>query len=88
VPLGYLAYTSGLFPRGLAVVLVVGGSCYILDLLVRLLAPDLGGRIHGFVVIPPTIAEMWTLGYLLIKGIRTPRKTVGQVAVVPVPASA
>jgi hypothetical protein len=88
VPLGYLAYTSRLFPRALAVVLIVGGACYILDLLVRFLAPDLGGRIHGFVVIPPTIAEVWTLGYLLIKGIRTPRKTVGQVPVVPVPASA
>ena len=32
IPLGYLAYTSGLFPRALGVVLVVGGSAYLVDL--------------------------------------------------------
>jgi hypothetical protein len=28
IPLGYLPYTSGLFPRALGVVLVIGGSAY------------------------------------------------------------
>ena len=89
VPLGYLAYTSGLFPRALADVLIVGGACYILDLLVRFLAPELCGRIHVFVVIPRGHpAEVWTLGYLLLKGIRTPREIVGPIPIVPVPASA
>ncbi len=40
VPLGYLA--SGLFPRALDVVLMVGGAGYISDLLVRFMAPELG----------------------------------------------
>ena len=89
VPLGYLAYTSGLFPRALADVLIVGGACYILDLLVRFLAPELCGRIHVFVVIPRGHpAEVWTLGYLLLKGIRTPREFVGPIPIVPVPAPA
>jgi hypothetical protein len=91
VPLGYLAYTSGLFPRALGVVLIVGGACYLVDLLVRFLMPELGERIHGFVVIPPTIAEVWTLGYLLIKGIRSSHSTevigAGVVPTVSEPAT-
>ncbi len=42
VPLGYLAYKSaGLFPRWLGVVLIVGGVCYLVDLLAAFLLPDL-----------------------------------------------
>lgn len=69
VPLGYLAYTSGLFPKALGIVLIVGGACYLVDMLAAFLAPDLGKHIHAFLAIPPTIAEVWTLGYLLVKGI-------------------
>ena len=68
-----------LFPRALADVLIVGGACYGLDLLVRFLAPEPSGRIYTFVVIPPTIAEVWALAYVLLKRIRSS---------VPVPASA
>src|SRR5579859_7268755 len=64
VPLGYLAYQSGLFPRALGVVLIVGGVCYLVDLLAAFLVPDFGQTIHTFIVIPSTIAEIWMLGYL------------------------
>jgi len=33
VPLGYLAYTSGMFPEALGVVLIVGGLAYLVDML-------------------------------------------------------
>jgi hypothetical protein len=72
VPLGYLAYTSGMFPKALGVVLIVGGVSYLVDLLVAFLLPGLGNQIHGFLAIPPTIAEVWTLGYLLLKGVKLP----------------
>ena len=72
VPLGYLAYTSGMFPKSLGVVLIVGGVSYLVDMLAAFLAPDLGRQIHGFLAIPPTIAEIWMLGYLLVKGVKTP----------------
>src|SRR5580658_5843513 len=39
VPLGYLAGKSGLFPRWLGVVLIVGGVCYLVDLLAAFLFP-------------------------------------------------
>ena len=52
VPLGYLAYKSGLFPKWLGVLLIVGGVCYLVDLLAAFLVPDFGQKIHAFVVIP------------------------------------
>jgi hypothetical protein len=72
VPLGYLAYTSGLFPKALGVVLIVGGVSYLVDMLAAFLVPDFGTQIHGFLAIPPTIAEIWMLGYLLVKGVKVP----------------
>jgi hypothetical protein len=73
VPLGYLAYKSGMFPKALGVVLIVGGACYLLDVLARFLVPDVGERIHTYISIPPTIAEIWMVGYLLIKGVNVSR---------------
>ena len=40
VPLGYLAHKSGWFPKALALVLVVAGGCYVVDLLTAFLVPD------------------------------------------------
>jgi len=31
LPMGYLAYTSGMFPKALGVVLIVGGVCYLVN---------------------------------------------------------
>ena len=72
VPLGYLAYTSGMFPKALGVVLIVGGVSYLVDMLAAFLVPDVGTHIHGFLAIPPTVAEIWMVGYLLVKGVKIP----------------
>jgi hypothetical protein len=74
VPLGYLAYKSGMFPKALGVVLIAGGVCYIVDLLLAFLVPDfgLGRQIHAYVVIPTTaIAEISMVIYLLVVGVKT-----------------
>ncbi len=71
IPLGYLAYKSGLFHKWLGVVLIVGGVCYIVDLLTAFLVPDLGQKIHAVVIIPSAIAEISMVLYLLIIGVRT-----------------
>jgi Domain of unknown function (DUF4386) len=71
VPLGYLAYKSGWFPKALGILLVVGGGCYLVDLLAAFLVPDLGQQIHAFIVIPCAVAETWMVGYLLVIGVRT-----------------
>jgi len=43
------------------------------DVLAQFLVPDLGERIATFVVIPSAVAEIATLGYLLVIGVKTPK---------------
>jgi hypothetical protein len=72
VPLGYLAYkSSGLFPKWLGVVLIVGGASYLVDLLAAFLAPAMAQNIHTFVIILPAIAEISMVIYLLAVGVMT-----------------
>jgi hypothetical protein len=73
VPLGYLAYKSGWFPRALGVLLVVGGVCYLVGMLAALLVSDSGQKINTFVTIPSAIAEVSMVVYLLVIGARTPQ---------------
>jgi hypothetical protein len=71
VPLGYLAYrSSGLFPRWLGALLILGGACYLVDVGALLLVPDVGRAIAGLVVIPSALAELCMVGYLLVFGVR------------------
>ena len=71
VPLGYLAYKSAMFPKALGGMLVVGGACYLVDMLAAFLVPDVSKAIHGYVTIPSAIAEIWMVGYLLVIGVKT-----------------
>jgi hypothetical protein len=71
VPLGYLAYKSAMFPKALGPMLVVGGACYLVDMLAAFLVPDISKAIHGYVTIPSAIAEIWMVGYLLVVGVKT-----------------
>jgi hypothetical protein len=82
VPLGLLAYTSGLFPRALGVALVVGGAGWIAGSLAGLVDPVSGDAFNTSAMMVPTIAEVWLLGYLLVKGVRSPgARDRGPVAV-------
>lgn len=71
LPLGYLAYRSGLFPRLLSVLLAVAGGSLIVDTLATFLFPDLPAVVHTIITVP-AFAEFWLVAYLLIKGVRTP----------------
>jgi len=72
VPLGYLVFKSEMFPKALGGVLVLGGVCYLIDMLGLFLIPGTGKMFSGFLVIPPTVAEIWMLGYLLVIGVKVP----------------
>gem|GEM_PF-4959719 len=61
--------------KALGVLLVVGSAYYLIDMLAAFLAPDLGQKIHSFIAIPFTIAEIWMVGYLLAVGVKN-AKTV------------
>jgi hypothetical protein len=71
IPLGYLAYKSGLFPNWLGGLLIAGGVCYLIDLFVAFLVPDFSQKIHSIVIIPSAVAEISMVLYLLIIGIKT-----------------
>jgi hypothetical protein len=72
VPLGYLAYKSaGWFPRWLGVLLVMGGACYLVDLLAQFLVPDFGQIVHVFFSVVAAIAEISMVLYLLVIGVKT-----------------
>jgi Domain of unknown function (DUF4386) len=71
MPLGYLAYRSGMFPRALGVGLNAAGVCYLVDMLALFLAPDFGQQVNVFLAIPPTIAEVSMALYLLVIGVRS-----------------
>jgi hypothetical protein len=74
-PLGYLVYKSAMFPKALGVVLVVATVCYLVDALVAFLVPDIAKQVSPLLVIGPIVAEVWLLGYLLVKGVRSPRES-------------
>ena len=76
VPLGYLAYKSGLFPKALGVALIVVCVCYHAKLLAAFLAPDLWTVIQGYVSIPIWVFELWMVLYLLLIGVRTVKPDV------------
>jgi hypothetical protein len=77
LPLGYLASKSGWFAKALGVLLIVGGACYLLDLLALFLVPDFGQKIHLFVVIASAIAEISMVLYLLVIGVKTHKPDEG-----------
>ena len=71
VPLGYLSYTSGMFPRALGVLLVAGGACYLVGTFAAFLIPGSGQTINTVITIPSAIAEVCMVVYLLVIGVRT-----------------
>jgi hypothetical protein len=68
IPIGYLTNKSGLFPKWLGALLIVGGICYLVDLLTAFLVPDFAQKTHAFVVIPCAVAEISMVVYLLVVG--------------------
>ena len=74
---GYLAYRSaGWFPKWLGVFLVAGGICYLADMLALFLSLQFGKKINNYLVIPPAIAEIAMVLYLLVIGVRLAKPRV------------
>jgi hypothetical protein len=90
VPLGYLTFKSGMFPKVLGIVLVVGGIGYLFDTLAAFVAPELTPIIHAIAALLGIVAEVSLLAYLLVKGVRDPRPLdePSSAAATSVPATA
>jgi hypothetical protein len=78
VPLGYLTFKSGMFPRVLGIVLVVGGIGYLFDTLAAFVAPELTPVVHAVAALLGVVAEVSLLAYLLVKGVRSPAPVVSE----------
>ena len=69
IPMGWVAATSGRFPRALGWILVAGGVGYVVSAFVDY-AIDGPTWLVSALAIPATIGELWMIGYLLAVGIR------------------
>lgn len=84
--LGLLGYRSGLFPKWLSLLLMLGTVCYVIDALTRFLAPSLEDAAAAVFVLPEIICEVSLLAYLLIRGVSTtPRPTGAGLPSLPYP---
>ena len=74
LPLGYLVYASGYFPKPLGIMLMVGSAGYIADVVVALLSPGFESSLSLFLAMPSGIAEISFLLWLLAKGAQIPQR--------------
>lgn len=65
LPLGYLIYKSGFFPKILGVLMVIAGWGYVTDFLVFFLLPNLNWQVAGFAFLGELPFPLW----LLMKGV-------------------
>lgn len=70
LPLGYLVYHSGFFPRAIGVLLAIGCFGYLADTFVQFLAPGIAESVEPFVVAPAAVGELSLVVWLLVRGVR------------------
>jgi hypothetical protein len=68
VPLGYLVYKSGYFPRVFGVMLVIGCFGYLARLIAIYSSPSLESSLAPFLLVPGALAELSFMVWLLVKG--------------------
>ena len=74
LPLGHLIVRSAQWPRVLGVLLLLGGTGYVVAVLGSVLSPAFSSsRVPGWLVLPATIGEFGTCLALLIRPPRDPR---------------
>jgi hypothetical protein len=65
VPLGLLFMESGLAPRFLGVLLLVGAAGYVMAFFLLLLNPAVGNAVFVYVTLPSALSELITIFWLL-----------------------
>ncbi len=66
LPLGYLIYRSGFFPKILGVLIMIAGWGYVTDFLIFFLLPHLNWQVAGFAFLAELPLPLW----LLLKGVK------------------
>jgi len=71
IPFGQLVYKSGFMPKILGILLIIGGSAYVVDAFAFVLAPSYHFSVTGIIVgLTSSVAEFGMVFWLLIKGVR------------------
>jgi hypothetical protein len=70
IPMGWCVLRSGWMPRALGWILIAGGVGYLLSPFVGYLAPE-ASVVSDLLALPATVGEVWIVGYLLYRGVRT-----------------
>ncbi|WP_394618888.1 DUF4386 domain-containing protein [Lentzea sp. JNUCC 0626] len=76
LPMGRLALRSGLFPKPLGVLLVVGGVAWIADPVIAFALPEAPEFVRAVVSAPTSLGEFGLMIYLLVQGVRTSARPV------------
>lgn len=71
IPFGQLAYRSGFIPKIIGVLLILGGIAYVIQVAASLLFPEYQSIVSKFTGLFPTVAELSTILWLLIKGVKS-----------------
>lgn len=73
IPLGQLIYKSAMVSKVLGILLIIGGVAYIVESFAFLLFPSADSIILQHLFIPYSLAEISTIFWLLIKGVKEQR---------------
>ena len=74
LPFGYLVYKSGILPRALGILLMLGCFGYLIEFIGKMFFPGYAeNRIAGFVGLPASVGEIGICLWLLVVGARESR---------------
>ena len=68
LPLGYVVFRSGMFPRVLGAGLVIGSAAYMVSFILDVTSPGFSSSLAVLVAMPAAIAEVSFLLWLLVRG--------------------
>jgi Domain of unknown function (DUF4386) len=71
IPLGQLILKSGYLPRIIGILLILAGVCYVIEVMDYILLSEKLSLITNYFAILYSVAELSTVLWLLIKGVKT-----------------
>jgi hypothetical protein len=71
IPFGQLVYKSGFIPRILGIMLILGGIAYLIESFTGILFPNNISTVDKFTFVFYSLAEISTMLWLLIKGVKS-----------------
>jgi len=76
IPMGWFMISTKRMPRILGIILIVGGIGYVLSAVLAATIETFPTALADVLVLPATVGELWTVGYLLVRGIRPLHESV------------